>query len=589
MDLSNDFIVENQIGRVRRGSDNCQKSLNTSDAVLSYASFSYGVPEALSEQSHHLRALGGYCGSTYCSSVSCCIAATNPCCTLQPGTGTCCPDGCYDVSNVDCCGTYACIPGYYCCGSDDCCLLESDAPTESPTRNPTVLPSTSVPTTRMPTFRPSTSVPTTRMPTFRPSTIAPSFHIPTRSPTTSFPSYAPNSVRPPTPSSGAPTIAYSLNTWITCPYFSTSATANATYNVVYCSFYQCSGETAIVSLCSSNGASCSGNTYLRIYNQTEFQVTSNDDYCGSCSYATFSTSLLGCRVYQIAQGCYDAGTCAGETVVFITKLPTASPTVLPSPQPSTAAPSALPSIVPTPQPTTLRPSLSPTTASPSMQPTTAPSFVPTSQPSSAPTSRPTSSQPTSQPTSSPSEFVFPEQYPPPINGGEIIAAVFGSIVGMALMTLLLYKKQYEEAVHIVMSVGDIVTDMMFVKQIKLRMDYLHEMISLYHTIHDTSTFAKELKITESIFVACMLVITAFFASNFIAAFGFGKPHFYFASIMQYGINQLNNDLQAYFVNPYKHHVSHIYSSDDDASNHVFLAFTNFFNIRRLEMVVQYRS
>lgn len=434
------------------------------------------------------------------------------------------------------------------------------------------------------------------MPTYRPSTISPSSRVPSYAPSSRVPSYAPNSFRPPTPSSGAPTMAYTLNTWFSCPYFSTSATASATYNVVYCSLSLCPDLTVTVSLCSSDGATCTGDTYLRIFNSTGSQISRNDDYCNSCSYTVFLTaSQSSCQVYQIAQGCYNTAACSGQTMVFIqyteTLLPSLSPTLRPSEQPSTAMPTT---IAPTPAPTTLLPSLTPTTISPSMQPTTSspttlapsclptlqPSFVPTYEPTtSPPTFHPTSSQPTSQPTSSPSEFLFPAQYPPPLNGGEISAAVLGSLVGLALMTLLLYKKQYEDAVHIIMSIGDIVTDMMFVKQIKLRINYLQQMIDLYHTSHDISLFVKEVAISESIFIACLLVILAFSVSNFIAAFVFGNPHFYFASIMQYGIKQLNNDLEAYFVNPYKHHVSHIYSSEDAHDNHVFLALPTFFTFQ----------
>ena len=82
-----------------------------------------------------------YCGSETCDtgSYSCCDGSTDPCCTLQVGEGTCCPDGCYDATDANCCGTFACRSGTTCCGDGNCCSNgatcvsgECQAPTAPP-------------------------------------------------------------------------------------------------------------------------------------------------------------------------------------------------------------------------------------------------------------------------------------------------------------------------------------------------------------------------------------------------------------------------------------------------------------------------
>lgn len=35
--------------------------------------------------------------------------------------GTCCPDGCYATPGDMCCGDYACLAPYVCCGTSSCC------------------------------------------------------------------------------------------------------------------------------------------------------------------------------------------------------------------------------------------------------------------------------------------------------------------------------------------------------------------------------------------------------------------------------------------------------------------------------------
>jgi hypothetical protein len=73
----------------------------------------------------HFRLQGGYCGSVYCDTQSCCSQSRLPCCYAAAGEATCCPDGCYYGLGVSCCGDFACNPGYRCCGSS-CCADEAN-------------------------------------------------------------------------------------------------------------------------------------------------------------------------------------------------------------------------------------------------------------------------------------------------------------------------------------------------------------------------------------------------------------------------------------------------------------------------------
>lgn len=58
------------------------------------------------------------------------------------------------------------------------------------------------------------------------------------------------------------------------------------------------------------GASCSGDTYLKLSNSAETVLTFSDDYGGSlCSYMQYTVSTAG--TYTILQGCYSTGSCNG--------------------------------------------------------------------------------------------------------------------------------------------------------------------------------------------------------------------------------------------------------------------------------------
>jgi hypothetical protein len=178
--------------------------------------------------------------------------------------------------------------GFPIAGQDDGFLQVIETPTSSPTTAPTMLPTTK------PTITPS----------FAPT------RVPTNNPTSST-SSAPTIAPTPAPTSPA--------TWgqLNCPGFYTANTNFAQQNTIPCHVIACQGRTVRVSMCSSNtnnGASCSGDTFLRVMNSSGLQVASNDNSCGTCSSVTFTAST-GCTRYSILQGCAGSGACSGVSAV----------------------------------------------------------------------------------------------------------------------------------------------------------------------------------------------------------------------------------------------------------------------------------
>lgn len=141
---------------------------------------------------------------------------------------------------------------------------------------------------------------------------------PSRS-TTVSPSYQPS----------RSTIISPSNYYVQCAPFSATNTNSAQQNTVSCTFTACSGDSFLISNCG--GSTCSGDTYIRLYDSNNNMVCSNDDYCGVCSQITYSVPSLPsqCSVYTLKQGCYASVLCSGTFLVqFLTVSPTLSSTTL---------------------------------------------------------------------------------------------------------------------------------------------------------------------------------------------------------------------------------------------------------------------
>ncbi|MFY2562035.1 serine protease, partial [Corallococcus terminator] len=71
------------------------------------------------------------------------------------------------------------------------------------------------------------------------------------------------------------------------------------------------GQSISFGTCTVTGAAGTGDTFLRLYNSAGQQVTSNDDACGSLSYANYTVPTGAGGTYQIRAGCYGSSSCTG--------------------------------------------------------------------------------------------------------------------------------------------------------------------------------------------------------------------------------------------------------------------------------------
>lgn len=147
----------------------------------------------------------------------------------------------------------------------------------------------------------------------------------------------PSTVSPsitPTPTA-APT-AFSTNH---CPRFYSEGGQSS----VNCIVQACGGDTIVASGCSSDGGSCTGDTYFSLYSTSGgvpvTSLVSNDNSCGYCSKVSYTVpgSASSCSLYELQQSC-KSQTCSGYTALSTsavlspnqTPSPTPSPTVSPS-------------------------------------------------------------------------------------------------------------------------------------------------------------------------------------------------------------------------------------------------------------------
>jgi hypothetical protein len=102
--------------------------------------------------------------------------------------------------------------------------------------------------------------------------------------------------------------------FVASPSYSTSGTNNATVNTVNYNVGLYAGETFTIGTCGLAGATSSGDTYLRLFNQFGVEVASNDDACGATSSKiVYTVPTTG--TYQVRAGCYSSGACSG-TLAF---------------------------------------------------------------------------------------------------------------------------------------------------------------------------------------------------------------------------------------------------------------------------------
>ncbi len=95
--------------------------------------------------------------------------------------------------------------------------------------------------------------------------------------------------------------------------YSATNTASATQNTVNQTVTLAAGQAITLGTCGLTGSAFTGDTYLRLYNPSGTQVSSNDDACGGRgSQLTYTATVAG--TFQIRGGCYSSGSCTGTVV-----------------------------------------------------------------------------------------------------------------------------------------------------------------------------------------------------------------------------------------------------------------------------------
>ncbi len=92
--------------------------------------------------------------------------------------------------------------------------------------------------------------------------------------------------------------------------YSATNTNSAQQNTVNQSVTVNAGQTITLGTCGVTGSAFTGDTYLRLYNSSGTQVSSNDDACGGRGSSLSYTATTG-GTFQIRGGCYSSGSCTG--------------------------------------------------------------------------------------------------------------------------------------------------------------------------------------------------------------------------------------------------------------------------------------
>ena len=125
-----------------------------------------------------------------------------------------------------------------------------------------------------------------------------------------------------------------------CASYSTSNTNSGTQNTVDCRIRVCPGTVLTLETCNGNGKSCDGDTYLRLFDGSGYELAANDDRCGMCSAIAFHFRGHSCQEYTVKQGCYGDVGCSGTVQIthesgpalpeLLTIAPTPTPTAIPT-------------------------------------------------------------------------------------------------------------------------------------------------------------------------------------------------------------------------------------------------------------------
>ncbi|NTX11846.1 trypsin-like peptidase domain-containing protein [Myxococcus sp. CA051A] len=93
--------------------------------------------------------------------------------------------------------------------------------------------------------------------------------------------------------------------------YTASATNSAQTGTTNQGITVAAGQSISFGTCTVTGAAGTGDTFLRLYNSAGQQVTSNDDSCGSLSYANYTVPAGAGGTYQVRAGCFGNSSCGG--------------------------------------------------------------------------------------------------------------------------------------------------------------------------------------------------------------------------------------------------------------------------------------
>lgn len=94
--------------------------------------------------------------------------------------------------------------------------------------------------------------------------------------------------------------------------YSANNTNYASQNTINRAVTLAAGQTLTVGTCGVDGASGTGDTYLRLSAPLGSVVAVNDDACGVLSKITYTVPPGGGGVYTLMAGCYASGSCSGR-------------------------------------------------------------------------------------------------------------------------------------------------------------------------------------------------------------------------------------------------------------------------------------
>ena len=101
--------------------------------------------------------------------------------------------------------------------------------------------------------------------------------------------------------------------------YSASNTNSDTVNTVNHNVYLRPAQNITLGTCNAPGASGTGDTFLRLFDPANTNVSSNDDSCGLLSNVSYNVPAGVAGTHQIHAGCFSTASCSGTVGYIITQ------------------------------------------------------------------------------------------------------------------------------------------------------------------------------------------------------------------------------------------------------------------------------